>query len=72
MPRPLFPAPCAIGREALARRTGPSMRMRMPCLSGGHAGMFSYTGLGGLHCDTLRERHHVYLTRDGRMSMAGK
>jgi len=48
------------------------MRMRMPCLSGGHAGMFSYTGLGGLHCDTLRERHHVYLTRDGRMSMAGK
>ena len=47
------------------------MRMRMPCLSGGHAGMFSYTGLGGVNCDALRERHHVYLTRDGRLSIAG-
>jgi len=33
-------------------------------------GMFAYTGLSASHVDSLRERHHVYLTRDGRMSMA--
>ena len=33
-------------------------------------GMFAYTGLSGAHVDALRARHHVYMTRDGRMSMA--
>lgn len=32
--------------------------------------VFAYTGLGASHVDALRERHHVYMTRDGRMSMA--
>ena len=62
---------------ALPGEDGAQHARALPCLSlpaGGHvlAGMFSYTGLGGVHCDALRERHHVYLTRDGRMSMAGK
>ena len=33
-------------------------------------GMFSFTGLSSAHVDALRERHHVYMTRDGRMCMA--
>jgi len=34
-------------------------------------GMFAYTGLSAAHVDALRADWHVYLTRDGRMSMAG-
>ena len=34
-------------------------------------GMFAFTGLSASHVDALRERWHVYMTRDGRMSMAG-
>ena len=34
-------------------------------------GMFAYTGLGAAQVDALRADFHVYLTRDGRMSMAG-
>ena len=33
-------------------------------------GMFAFTGLSGEHADALREEHSVYMTRDGRMSMA--
>ena len=33
-------------------------------------GMFAYTGLSAQHVDALRERHHVYMTRDGRACMA--
>ena len=33
-------------------------------------GMFAYTGLSAAHVDELREAHHVYMTRDGRMCMA--
>jgi aspartate aminotransferase len=33
-------------------------------------GMFAYTGLSAAHVDALRERHHVYMTRDGRCCMA--
>ena len=33
-------------------------------------GMFAYTGLSAAHVDELRETHHVYMTRDGRMAMA--
>ena len=32
--------------------------------------MFAYTGLAASHVDKLREKHHVYMTRDGRMCMA--
>ena len=32
--------------------------------------MFAYTGLSAQHVDALRERHHVYMTRDGRACMA--
>ena len=33
-------------------------------------GMFAFTGLHASHVDALRLEHHIYLTRDGRMSMA--
>ena len=34
-------------------------------------GMFAFTGLSGDQVDSLREVERVYLTRDGRMSLAG-
>jgi len=34
-------------------------------------GMFSFTGLTPAHTQALAERAHVYMTRDGRISMAG-
>jgi len=34
-------------------------------------GMFCYSGLTAEQVVTLREFHHVYMTRDGRMSVAG-
>lgn len=34
-------------------------------------GMFSYTGLNTEQCKTLAEKAHVYMTMDGRISMAG-
>lgn len=37
----------------------------------GQIGMFCYTGLTEEQVDVLREVHHVYMTKDGRMSVAG-
>ena len=34
-------------------------------------GMFCYTGMSEAEVDRLRDEHHVYCTRDGRISMAG-
>ena len=34
-------------------------------------GMFCYTGLTGEQVDALAAHHSVYLTRNGRISMAG-
>ncbi|CAG8471922.1 1198_t:CDS:10 [Paraglomus occultum] len=34
-------------------------------------GMFSYTGLKGKQVQVLKEKYHVYLTDNGRISMAG-
>jgi aspartate aminotransferase len=34
-------------------------------------GMFSYTGVSAEQCDVLTKKHHVYLTSNGRISMAG-
>jgi len=34
-------------------------------------GMFSYTGVTPEQCDTLTNKYHIYLTRNGRISMAG-
>ena len=34
-------------------------------------GMFSYTGLTEAQCDWLINKHHIYLMRSGRISMAG-
>ena len=34
-------------------------------------GMFAFTGLSGEEVDRLLDEHGVYLTRDGRMSLAG-
>ena len=34
-------------------------------------GMFSYTGMTPAQCDHLTKEWHVYLTRDGRLSLAG-
>jgi aspartate aminotransferase len=34
-------------------------------------GMFAYTGLKPAQVDKIKKDHHIYLTRDGRISMAG-
>ena len=34
-------------------------------------GMFCFSGLTGEQVDKLREEHHIYMTRNGRISMAG-
>ena len=34
-------------------------------------GMFSYTGLTSKQVEALREKYHVYMTSNGRISMAG-
>lgn len=34
-------------------------------------GMFAYTGLSVEQVDTLREKHAIYMTKDGRISIAG-
>lgn len=34
-------------------------------------GMFAYTGLTAEECDAMTGEYHIYLTRDGRISMAG-
>jgi aspartate aminotransferase len=34
-------------------------------------GMFCYSGLTPEQVDTLAQKHHIYLTRNGRISMAG-
>mmetsp|Transcript_15989 Transcript_15989/g.48018 ORF Transcript_15989/g.48018 Transcript_15989/m.48018 type:complete len:430 (-) Transcript_15989:310-1599(-) len=34
-------------------------------------GMFAYTGLTGEQVDKLAQEHHIYMTRNGRISMAG-
>lgn len=34
-------------------------------------GMFCYTGLSPEQVDKLRDDWHIYLTRDGRISIAG-
>jgi aspartate aminotransferase len=33
--------------------------------------MFCFSGLTEHQVEKLREEHHVYLTKDGRISMAG-
>ena len=34
-------------------------------------GMFAYTGLSTEQVNTVRDKHHIYLTADGRISVAG-
>jgi aspartate aminotransferase len=34
-------------------------------------GMFCFSGMTGEQVDKLREEHHIYMTRNGRISMAG-
>ena len=34
-------------------------------------GMFAYTGMTAEMCDRLTEEYNIYLTRDGRISVAG-
>ncbi|KXZ53448.1 hypothetical protein GPECTOR_7g1347 [Gonium pectorale] len=34
-------------------------------------GMFAYSGMSGEMVDALAAQHHIYMTRDGRISMAG-
>mmetsp|Transcript_8579 Transcript_8579/g.9765 ORF Transcript_8579/g.9765 Transcript_8579/m.9765 type:complete len:425 (-) Transcript_8579:1364-2638(-) len=34
-------------------------------------GMFCYTGISTDQVDEMREKHHIYMTKDGRISMAG-
>jgi len=34
-------------------------------------GMFSFTGLTEAQCLRMKDKHHIYMTKDGRISMAG-
>ncbi len=34
-------------------------------------GMFSFTGLTAKQCELLINKHHIYLLKSGRISMAG-
>lgn len=34
-------------------------------------GMFCYSGISPEQVDIMREKHHIYMTKDGRISMAG-
>ena len=34
-------------------------------------GMFAYTGLSTEQVNTLKDNHHIYMTADGRISIAG-
>lgn len=34
-------------------------------------GMFAFSGMSGESVDVLAEKHHIYMTRNGRISMAG-
>ena len=34
-------------------------------------GMFAFTGMNAAMCDKLTEEHAIYLTKDGRISIAG-
>jgi aspartate/tyrosine/aromatic aminotransferase len=34
-------------------------------------GMFSYTGLSPKQCDVMIKKHHIYMLKNGRISMAG-
>jgi aspartate aminotransferase, mitochondrial len=34
-------------------------------------GMFCFSGMTGEMVDELTQKHHIYMTRDGRISMAG-
>ena len=36
-----------------------------------HLGMFCYSGLTPEQVERMKVEHHVYITRDGRISMAG-
>lgn len=33
--------------------------------------MFALTGLSADQCEELRRKHHIYVTSDGRISVAG-
>jgi aspartate aminotransferase len=34
-------------------------------------GMFSFTGLSPAQVDNMTNKHHIFMTRDGRISLAG-
>ena len=34
-------------------------------------GMFAFTGMDAAMCDRLTDEHNIFLTRDGRISVAG-
>ena len=34
-------------------------------------GMFSFTGLTPKQCETMISKHHIYMTGNGRISVAG-
>lgn len=64
-------------RRMRAELAAALVRLGAPAPDGGRwehltaqIGMFAYTGLSAQHVDALRERYHVYMTRDGRACMA--
>lgn len=67
------------GMAARIRAMRTSLRAELEALRPGSSwahmtdqiGMFCFSGLRPEQVDALREQHHLYLTRDGRISMAG-
>jgi len=54
-------------REAL-EKSGSSMKWQHVT---DQIGMFCYSGLSAEQVDALKDEHHIYMTRNGRISMAG-
>jgi len=61
--------------EGLRREVVQLLRTHCPqrdfSFIGAQRGMFSYFGISGAQVRALRERHHVYMTDDSRMNVAG-
>ncbi len=67
--------PCAAASRACARELLQQLREHCPQRDFGfithQRGMFSYFGISTAQVRALRERHHVYMTDDSRMNIAG-
>lgn len=49
----------------------PAAAYNQPAPAAPAAGMFTFTGMTPAQCDNMTNKWHVYMTRDGRLSLAG-